>query len=123
MSKNAKGGNKSMSEFFDSKIVQQSMKEITDIQEEIFNSLFTYRTFTNEDKEEHIDKLRSLIEKQRIMYTRLSLTDDPEALELKEKIQQSAMMLGFPEGTNMSEVFDTMDETLIRVIKTNGLDN
>ena len=123
MSKNVKGGNKSMSEFFDSKIVQQSLKEITDIQEEIFNSLFTYRTFSESDKEEHIDKLRSLIEKQRIMYTRLSLTDDPEAIALKEKIQQSAMMLGFPEGTNMSEVFDTMDETLIRVIKTNGLDN
>ena len=123
MSKNAKGGNKSMSEFFDSKIVQESLKEITDIQEEIFNSLFTYRTFSESDKEEHIDKLRSLIEKQRIMYTRLSLTDDPEAIALKEKIQQSAMMLGFPEGTNMSEVFDTMDETLIRVIKTNGLDN
>ena len=112
-----------MSEFFDSKIVQQSMKEITDIQEEIFNSLFTYRTFTNEDKEEHIDKLRSLIEKQRIMYTRLTLTDDPEAIELKQKIEQSALMLGFPEGTNMSEVFDTMDETLIQVIKTSGLDN
>jgi|TARA_R100000353_G_scaffold142645_1_gene101872 DNA-binding transcriptional MocR family regulator len=112
-----------MSEFFDSKIVQQSLKEITDIQEEIFNSLFTYRTFTEEDKQEHIDKLRSLIEKQRIMYTRLTLTDDPEAIELKQKIEQSALMLGFPEGTNMSEVFDTMDETLIQVIKTSGLDN
>ena len=123
MSKNVKGGNKSMSEFFDSKIVQQSLKEITDIQEEIFNSLFTYRTFTEEDKQEHIDKLRSLIEKQRNMYTRLTLTDDPEAIELKQKIQQSALMLGFPEGTNMSEVFDTMDETLIQVIKTSGLDN
>jgi DNA-binding transcriptional MocR family regulator len=123
MSKNVKGGNKSMSEFFDSKIVQQSLKEITDIQEEIFNSLFTYRTFTEEDKQEHIDKLRSLIEKQRIMYARLTLTDDPEAIELKQKIEQSALMLGFPEGTNMSEVFDTMDETLIQVIKTSGLDN
>ena len=123
MSKNVKGGNKSMSQFFDSKIVQQSLKEITDIQEEIFNSLFTYRTFTEEDKQEHIDKLRSLIEKQRIMYTRLTLTDDPEAIELKQKIEQSALMLGFPEGTNMSEVFDTMDETLIQVIKTSGLDN
>ena len=112
-----------MSEFFDSKIVQQSLKEITDIQEEIFNSLFTYRTFTEEDKQEHIDKLRSLIEKQRIMYTRLTLTDDPEAIELKQKIEQSALTLGFPEGTNMSEVFDTMDETLIQVIKTSGLDN
>ena len=123
MSKNVKGGNKSMSEFFDSKIVQQSLKEITDIQEEIFNSLFTYRTFTEEDKQEHIDKLRSLIEKQRIMYARLTLTDDPEAIELKQKIEQSALMLGFPEGTNMSEVFDTMDETLLQVIKTSGLDN
>ena len=112
-----------MSEFFDSKIVQQSLKEITDIQEEIFNSLFTYRTFTEEDKQEHIDKLRSLIEKQRIMYARLTLTDDPEAIELKQKIEQSALMLGFPEGTNMTEVFDTMDETLIQVIKTCGLDN
>tara|TARA_B100001248_G_C27189385_1_gene366026 strand:- start:263 stop:634 length:372 start_codon:yes stop_codon:yes gene_type:complete len=120
--KNAKGGNKSMSDFFDSKIVQESLKEITDIQEEIYNSLFTYRTFNESDKEYHIDKLRSLIEKQKIMYARLSLTDDPEAIALKEKIQQSAMMLGFPEGTNMSEVFDTMDETLIRVIKNNGLD-
>ena len=123
MSKNVKGGNKSMSEFFDSKIVQQSLKEITDIQETIFNSLFTYRTFSEEDKQEHIDQLRVLIEKQRNMYARLSLTDDPEALELKDKIEQSAMMLGFPEGTNMSEVFDTMDETLIQVIKTSGLDN
>ena len=123
MSKNVKGGNKSMSQFFDSKIVQQSLKEITDIQEEIFNSLFTYRTFTEEDKQEHIDKLRSLIEKQRIMYARLTLTDDPEAIELKQKIEQSARMLGFPEGTNMSEVFDTMDETLLQVIKTSGLDN
>ncbi len=112
-----------MSQFFDSKIVQQSLKEITDIQEEIFNSLFTYRTFTEEDKQEHIDKLRSLIEKQRIMYARLTLTDDPEAIELKQKIEQSARMLGFPEGTNMSEVFDTMDETLLQVIKTSGLDN
>ena len=112
-----------MSQFFDSKIVQQSLKEITDIQEEIFNSLFTYRTFTEEDKQEHIDKLRSLIEKQRIMYARLTLTDDPEAIELKQKIEQSALMLGFPEGTNMSEVFDTMDETLLQVIKTSGLDN
>ena len=112
-----------MSEFFDSNIVQQSLKEITDIQETIFNSLFTYRTFSEEDKQEHIDQLRILIEKQRNMYARLSLTDDPEALELKDKIEQSAMMLGFPKGTNMSEVFDTMDETLLQVIKTSGLDN
>ena len=50
-------------------------------------------------------------------------TGSKEALELRDKIEQSAMMLGFPEGTNMSEVFDTMDETLIQVIKTSGLDN
>ena len=34
---------------------------------------------TREDKLTHVDKLTELLEKQRIMYTRLSLSDDPEA--------------------------------------------
>lgn len=107
-----------MSDFFDSEIVRESLKEINDIQEEVFNALFNYREFTEDDKLEHVDKLRSLIEKQRNMYARLCLSDDPKAIELKEQIQKSCVMLGFPEGTNMSVVFDTMDKTLIQVLKT-----
>ena len=33
---------------------------------------------SRKDKLEHIDKLTELLEKQKIMYARLSLSDDPE---------------------------------------------
>ena len=34
------------------------------------------------------------------MYTRISLSKDPEAIELKEHLEQSVQLLGFPEGTD-----------------------
>ena len=34
---------------------------------------------TRENQLEHVDKLTVLLEKQKIMYARLSLSDDPEA--------------------------------------------
>ena len=33
---------------------------------------------TKEDKIKHIDLLSRLLEKQKVLYTRLSLSDDPE---------------------------------------------
>ena len=40
--------------------------------------------------------LKDLIEKQKILYTRLSLSDDPEAKKMKENIIESASMMGLP---------------------------
>ena len=39
-----------------------------------------------EDKQYHIDCLERLIEKQKVLYTRLSLSDDPMAKQMKENI-------------------------------------
>ena len=39
------------------------------------------------------------------MYTRLSLCDDPAAKEMKENLEKSITMLGFPEGTDMITLF------------------
>ena len=65
-----------------------------------------------EEQIEHIDKLRLLLEKQKIMYARLSLSDDPEALKLKNQIEQSVVMMGFPAGTDVNVLFDGMDKTI-----------
>ena len=46
------------------------------------------------------------------MYTRLSLSDDPKAVELKEQLQQSVQMLGFPPGTDVQMLFNGMSETI-----------
>ncbi len=71
--------------FFDSEVVRAEMAEISELQEEIYGSVFTFPTMTKEEKIRHVDLLDRLLNKQRILYTRLSLSDDPEAKEMKER--------------------------------------
>ncbi len=49
---------------------------------------------SKEDQLYHIDILQDLIEKQKIVYTRLSLSDDPEAKKMKEHIISGAKDMG-----------------------------
>ena len=46
------------------------------------------------------------------MYTRVSLSEDPEAKAMKKQLEQSVTMLGFPEGTDISVLFDGMRNTI-----------
>ena len=101
-----------MSEFFDSEIVQDELREINDLQQEIYGNLTDFPTLPDEKKKEHILKLTDLLERQRVMYTRLSLSDDPEAKALKKQLEMSVVMLGFPEGTDISVLFSGMKQTI-----------
>ena len=101
-----------MSEFFESTIVQDELNEINQMQKEIYGNMMSFADLDLDDKMEHIDQLTELLEKQKVMYTRLSLSDDPQAIEMKEKLQQSVTMLGFPEGTDMSILFEGMRKTI-----------
>ena len=101
-----------MTDFFDSEIVQDELREINDLQTEIYGDLTEFETLSPDDKKEHIEKLCDLLEKQRVMYTRLSLSDDPKAKELKEQLQQSVQMLGFPAGTDVQMLFNGMSQTI-----------
>ena len=101
-----------MSKFFDSDIIQEELKEINKLQEEIYGSILTFGMMSREDKLEHIEKLEVLLEKQRVMYTRLSLSDDPQAVEMKENLRKSVALMGFPPETDMSILFGSMTKTI-----------
>ena len=101
-----------MSEFFESEIVREELDEINKMQQEIYSDLASFGNLSPEEKKEHIEKLSDLLVKQRIMYTRLSLSDDPDALKLKNQIEQSVVMMGFPAGTDINVLFDGMDKTI-----------
>ena len=101
-----------MSEFFKSEIIQDELEEINNLQEQIYGSILTFGTMSSETKLEHVEKLQTLLEKQRIMYTRLSLSDDPEAVEMKENLRKSVALMGFPPDTDMQVLFDSMNETI-----------
>ena len=64
------------------------------------------------DKTEHINLLSELVEKQKIMYARLSLSDDPDAETMRQEMMKSAEMMGLPKGVDMSIIFNQMSEMI-----------
>ena len=107
-----------MSDFFDSNIVQKELQEINELQMSIYKNAMKFGTFSREDKVDHIEKLTELLEKQRVMYTRISLSKDSEAIDLKKHLQKSVELLGFPEGTDMMLLFSGMSNTIENLKKS-----
>jgi hypothetical protein len=104
--------------FFKSDIVQSELKEISDLQEKIYNKVFSFASMSNEDKIEHVEMLEELLKKQQILYTRVSLSDDPEAKQMKESIMSSARQLGFPRDVDLGYVFSNMTNIIDNMKKS-----
>ena len=101
-----------MSNFFESELIQEELKTINKLQEEIYQSVLSFGVMDRETKLEHIDKLQTLLEKQKVMYTRLSLSDDPQAVEMKENLRKSVALMGFPPETDVHNLFNSMSATI-----------
>ena len=101
-----------MSNFFDSEIIKEELEEINKLQQEVYGDAFNLMRMSSAERVEHIENLETLLEKQKIMYTRLSLSDDPQAIEMKKNLEKSVKLMGFPTGTDMSQLFDAMDKTI-----------
>jgi hypothetical protein len=101
-----------MSDFFASDIIKKELEEINELQEQIYSNAMSFGTMTRNDKVEHIEMLQNLLEKQQVMYTRVSLSDDPKAVEMKENLQKSVLMMGFPPSTDIKTLFGSMTKTI-----------
>ena len=97
-----------MGKFFESDMVREELIEINQLQMEIYSSTMSFPSMSRKDKLEHIDKLTELLEKQKIMYARLSLSDDPEAKELLSTLKSSVALMGFPPNMDMNSFFDNV---------------
>jgi predicted nucleotide-binding protein (sugar kinase/HSP70/actin superfamily) len=101
-----------MSEFFQSEIVRDSIKELEKLQQEIIEKTFEAPFMSGNQKKEHVALMRTFLEKQKNLYFRLSLSDDPEAIEMKERIQDAAKFLGMDPNLSMTDFFVSMEATL-----------
>ena len=110
-----------MSEFFNSDIVREELQEINELQMSIYENAMKFGTFSRDDKVDHIERLTELLERQKVMYTRISLSNDPEAVDLKNHLQKSVELMGFPEGTDMLLLFSGMSNTIENL--KNSIDN
>ena len=98
--------------FFQSDVVRAEMAEISELQEEVYTNVFKFPTMSKEDQRYHIEVLERLLDKQRGMYTRLSLSDDPAAKKMKETISESAVDMGVPKDMDMNLVFNNMSRAV-----------
>ena len=103
--------------FFDSEIVQDEMKEIQSLQEKVYSNIFTFANMNTKDKRYHIDCLEQLLEKQQVLYARLSLSDDPKAQAMKDDIMSSASMFGLTKGTDLGLMFSHMQKAITQMKK------
>ena len=99
-----------MMSFFDSEVVRAEMAEVSELQEEVYNNVFKFPSMPKEDKKNHVEILERLLEKQRVLYTRLSLSDDPEAKKRKDQIHEGATTMGLPANIDMNLFFKNMTE-------------
>lgn len=97
--------------FFDSEIVQQEIEDINELQLIIAKEIFKFPSMTKYEKQEHIQVLADLLEKQQLLYTRVSLSDDPKAIQMKNQIVESSKLLGFGD-MDVHSVFNSMKMTI-----------
>ena len=96
--------------FFNSEVVRAEMAEISELQEEIYTNVFKFPMMSKEDQRYHIEILERLLEKQRVMYTRLSLSADPEAKQMKKNILAGASQMGLPTNIDINVLFSQMKQ-------------
>lgn len=106
-----------MGNFFKSEMVRGDLQEMTELQQFCMKSMVAFPVLSKEKKKEYFDVLEQLIEKQKIFYARVSLSDDPEAIDMAESMRQATvMMLGATENQTVNEMFDELLEK-VRVMK------
>ena len=98
--------------FFDSEVVRAEMTEISELQDDVYRNVFNFPKMNREEKLFHVGLLERLIEKQKVLYTRLSLSDDPDAKKMKQNIVDSAKTMGLPSNSDMNTVFNNMGKML-----------
>lgn len=103
-----------MSDFFNSDIVRENLQEIFDIYRELSESQFWLPKMTKEERVEHIERTKGLIEKQKLFYFRLHLAsnEDVEAFNMKHKINAMVKTFGYRD---LPHCLDSLIETLERV--------
>ena len=102
--------------FFNSDIVRAEMAEISELQEEVYGNIMKFGYMSKDDQIYHVEILERLIDKQKILYARLSLSDDPEAKKMKEDIRESATMMGLPKNMDINLMFGQMSQ-MVDVMK------
>ena len=94
-----------MSEFFKSEMVRGELQEMMDLQQQCFRYAMSFPVLEKERRMEYLEILMSLLEKQELMYARMSLSDDEEAQTVVENMRNAVVMLGGDPDLTVNDMF------------------
>jgi hypothetical protein len=106
-----------MSDFFKSEMVRGDLQEITDLQMYCVRASSMLPALSPTKLIEYFDVLMTLIEKQKIFFARLSLSEDKEAKEMSEMMREMTIMLGADPNESMYAMFDQLIDRIQQMRK------
>ena len=100
-----------MSDFFKSEQVQDNLQDIFNTYQEVASMTSQLATMNKQEKLDHIEDCKTLIDKQRTFYGRLCLaaSEDSEAADMKTRINALSNAFGYKD---LAECMEAMVETL-----------
>ena len=100
-----------MSKFFNSEQVQDNLQDIFNTYQEVAAMTAQLSTMSLQDRLDHIEDCKNLIDKQKTFYGRLCLaaSEDSEAADMKERINALSNAFGYKD---LAECMDAMISTL-----------
>ena len=106
--------------FQDSEFVQTEIKTINALQDRLAEMTMAFPELDDDEKEEYIEIVETLLQKQRILWARveLSKSDDPVAKQMAVDVRKVMNAIGIPETVSVSEVFNNIDQMVEALKKT-----
>ena len=100
-----------MSKFFNSDQVQNNLQDIFSTYQEVAAMTAQLSTMSLQDRLDHIEDCKNLIDKQKTFYGRLCLaaSEDSEAADMKARINALSNAFGYKD---LAECMDAMISTL-----------
>ena len=96
------------SKFFRSELVRGDIQEMMELQQICFKYAMSFPLLNREKKLEYLGALQLMLEKQEIMYARMTLSDDPEAKSVLENMKQGIVMMGADPNLTIKEMFNDL---------------
>ena len=100
-----------MSKFFNSAQVQDNLQDIFNTYQEVAAMTAQLTTMSRQERLDHIEDCKNLIDKQKTFYGRLCLaaSEDREAADMKSRINALSNAFGYKD---LLECMDAMIQTL-----------
>ena len=100
--------------------IRDRIKTINALQDRLAEMTMAFPELDDDEKEEYIEIVTELLNKQRVLWTRVELSkkDDPAAQKMADEVRKVMNAVGIPKDVSVSEVFGNIDQMVEALKKT-----